>query len=152
MIPVICFEVQKYFRKTSSSNTYFQSNRRREVLVSKSAKTLSIWDKMLRYHQQQQHHKKNKQNLETLLNQQVECWSDRSKPAADLQFFINGDRVSINSPLFEKKLSYFSIFLVEIVLFLHYLSKIVLFIHYLSKIVLFLHYLSRNDLIFSFYS
>ena len=24
----------------------------------------------------------------------VECWSDRSKPAADLQFFINGNRVS----------------------------------------------------------
>ena len=23
----------------------------------------------------------------------VECWSDRSKPAADLQFFINGNRV-----------------------------------------------------------
>ena len=25
----------------------------------------------------------------------VECWSDRSKPAADLQFFINGNRVSM---------------------------------------------------------
>lgn len=24
---------------------------------------------------------------------EVECWSDRSKPAANLQFFINGDRV-----------------------------------------------------------
>ena len=25
----------------------------------------------------------------------VECWSDPSKPAADLQFFINGNRVSV---------------------------------------------------------
>ena len=25
----------------------------------------------------------------------VECWSDRSNPAADLQFFIDGNRVSV---------------------------------------------------------
>ena len=99
--PVICSEVKKYLKKihpqipVSSPAREGKSSdpsQQRRCLPGTRCWGITSSSSII---------KKNKQNLETLLNQQVECWSDRSKPAADLQFFINGDRVSINSPLFE---------------------------------------------------